>query len=377
MRTNPFLNLSVLLAIAPLAAAGTVTTLDGKSYDGSISFADASLIVTPKNAPEQRVDLPNVLHASFLVADRQLQRGVLLTTGEAIAASAITRFDDDGVRLVRPGGVAVDLAAADVAAVFFRPVTSDMLKHIPAGHSGAILDNGDFYEGDPAGFDGNRIKISSVLFGIQPFDVSRQARAVILQDAATPDAAEIVHLMDGSVLLGKSISIADGRLSIDDARLGSVDVASTNVVDITVGSSAFDALGQVAPTQVQGPLVDYSIDGTTTAAPMALFGISVSQGIGQRPGVSLNWDVAGKYKSVIAKAGVPLAVVPMQRVQFVVLADGKEVFRSEPRTSVDDPTPIGVNLTDVKTLTLRVDAPDPIAPGAVGLWGNPILVKRK
>lgn len=199
----------------------------------------------------------------------------------------------------------------------------------------------------------------------------------MLQDAATPDAAQIVRLMDGSILLGKSISVADGRLSIDDTRLGAIDVATPNVVDIAVGNSLFDALGQVAPTRVEGPLMDYSIDGTTTVAPMALLGVNVGRGIGQRPGVSLSWDVAGKYKSVIAKAGVPLGVVPMHRLQFVVLADGKEVFRSKPQTSVDDPTPIGVNLTDVKTLTLRVDAPDPLAPGAVGLWGDPVLVKDK
>jgi hypothetical protein len=74
---------------------------------------------------------------------------------------------------------------------------------------------------------------------------------------------------------------------------------------------------------------------------------------------------------------VPLQLVPMQRLQFVVLTDGKEVFRSPPRSSVDDPTAIGVNLIGVKTLTFRVEGPDPLAPGAAGLWADPILVRGK
>jgi hypothetical protein len=372
------LTLLSLLAFASLARAGSVTTLDGKSFQGTISFEQqGALLVTPRNAPQERVELANVLHASLLADNRPLLRGVLLTSGEAIAADAITRLDTDGARLVRPGGVALAIAANDLAAVFFRPVSADILKHIPAGHVGAILDNGDFFEGDPAGFDGNHLKISSVLFGIQTFDVSRQVRAVVLQDASAPDAQKIVRLMDGSVLLGKAISIADGQLTIDDARLGAIAVASQNVMDIAIGSAAFDALSRMAPSKVDGPPTDYSSDNTTTGAPMTLLGVTAAQGIGQRPGVALTWNVDGKYKSVIAKAGVPLGLVPLQRVQFIVLADGKEVFRSPPRSSVDDPTPIGVNLTDVRTLTLRVDGPDRLAPGAAGLWADPILVRGK
>jgi hypothetical protein len=362
----------------PLAHAGSLTTLEGKSFDGTITFdSDNALLISPKNAPRQRVDIANLLHATFTDQPPALTRGVLLTSGEAIAADAITRLDDDGARIVRPGGVAVTIAQTDLAAVFFRPVTPDMLKRIPPGHTGAILDNGDFFDGDPAGFDGNRLKISSVLFGIQTFDVTRQARAVILQDATTPDADKIIRLMDGSILLAKTISIADNRLAIDDARLGSVTVSSQNLVDITTGGNAFDALTQLTPSNVDGPPAAFATDNNTTGAPLTLLGIKAAHGIGQRPGVSLTWDVAGKYKSMIAEAGVPLGLVPMQRIQFVVLTDGKEVFRSPPKSSIDYPTAIGVNLTDVKTLTFRVEGADPLAPGAAGLWADPILVRGK
>jgi hypothetical protein len=366
------------LVFAPSVRAGSLTTLDGKSYQGSLKFDSAgALEITPKSAAAVQVELANVLHATFASDERPLLRGVLLTSGEAIAADAITKFDADGVRLVRPGGIAVPIAAADLAIVFFRPVTGEALKRIPPGHAGAVLDNGDFFEGDPAGFNGSQLTISSVLFGNQTFDVNSKLRAVILQDAVAPDADLIVHLLDGSVLLAKSISISDGRLTIDDAKLGSIIVESQNVLSIGRGSSAFDILSTMTPTKVDGSPVGYAADATTAGVPMMLFGTVPAHGIGQRPGVSLSWDVTGKYKSVIAKAGVPLAIVPTQRLQFVVLTDGKEVFRSPPRTSIDDPAAVGVNLTGVKTLTFRVEGADALAPGAVGLWADPILIRSK
>jgi hypothetical protein len=367
-----------LLAFAAFALAGTLTTLDGQSYDGPISFeANNTLLVSPRNGAQKPVALSNVLHATLVPESRPLWRGVVLTTGEAIAANSITRLDSDDVRLVRPGGIAVELAATDVASVIFRPITPVMQRHIPIGHAGAVLDNGDFFEGDPAGFEANQVKISSVLFGIQSFDVGKQARAVVLQDAASPDANEVVRLVDGSVLLGKSASISQGRLTIDDARLGSITVEARTVAQISMGGDTLDTLTRLAPSKVDGTPIGYAIDATTAGVAIALLGTAPAHGIGQRPGVSLTWDVGGKYKSVIAKAGVPLEILPLQRLQFVVLADAKEVFRSPPISSVDDPVTIAVSLADVQTLTFRVEGPDAMAPGATGLWADPILVRGK
>jgi len=364
-------------ALASFTRAGTLTTLDGKRYQGSITLdRDAGLIVTPKAGRSEFVELSDVLRADFIADNRRLFRGVVLTSGETIAADVITRLDGSGVRIVRAGGIALVIPATDLAAVFFRPVSADALRHIPAGHAGAVLDNGDFFEGDPAGLDGNQVKISSVLFGIQSFDVSRQARAVIVQDAVIAAANEIVYLVDGSILLGKTASVSDGRLTIDDARLGSTTIEAATIAHMSMGGDAFDTLSHLAPSKVDGG-PGYAIDATTAGVPMMLLGAVATHGIGQRPGVSLTWDLDGKYKSVIAKAGVPLGLVPMQRLQFVVLADGKEIFRSAPLSSVDDPALLALSMIEVKTLTLRVDASDPFAPGAAGLWADPILVRNK
>jgi hypothetical protein len=367
---------ALAIALSTLAHGGTLTTLDGQTFEGSISFApDDALIVAIHNGASQRVELSNTLRATLVPENRPLLRGILLTSGEAIAANAITRLDSTGVRIVRPAGIAVVVSASDLAAVFFRPVSAEMFKRIPPGHAGAILDNGDFFEGDPVDFNGNQVKISSVLFGIQSFDVTRQARAIVLQDAAAPDADEMVRLVDGSVLLGKSASVSEGRLTIDDARLGTLTVEARTVAQISLGGDAFDRLTGLAPSKVEGDPIGYATDSTTAGVPMTMLGVTPIHGIGQRPGIRLTWNIGGKYESLIARAGVPLALVPIQRLQFVVLADGKEVFRSPPRSSIDDPASVAVSLKDVKTLTLRVEGAEVLAPGAAGLWADPILVR--
>jgi hypothetical protein len=355
-----------------------LTTIDGKTYDGSITLENGGeLLVTPKSGEKKFVDLADALRVDFIAENRRLFRGIVLTTGEVIAADSITRLDGGGVRIVRSGGIVLDIPASDLAAVFFRPVSPDVLRHIPSGHPGAVLDNGDFFGGDPAGLDANQVKISSILFGIQSFDVSRQVRAVILQDVAIPDANEIVHLVDGSVLLGKSASISEGRLTIDDARLGPVTVEARTVAHISLGGDAFDSLARFVPSKAEGGPSGYAIDATTVGASMTLVGISAAHGIGQSAGVWLSWNLAGNYKSFIAKAGVPSGLVPMQELRFIVLADGNEIFRSAPLSSVDDPASVALSVKGVKVLTLRVEAPDPLAPGTAGLWADPILVRAK
>ncbi len=368
--------MAMMLAAAAPACAGTLTTLEGKTYQGFISFASSnSLQITISNGGHALVPISNVLSAVLVPERRPLWRGVILPTGEQIAANTITRVDGNGVRIVRPGGIPMVFPSNAVAAVVFRPLSAELWNHIPPNHAGAVLDNGDFYEGDPAGFYGNQLKISSVLFGFKSFDVSRDAKAAVLQASATPDANEIVRLVDGSILLGRSATATEGRLTVDDPVLGSITVEARLVAQISMGGDRLDQLSKLVPDQVDGPSAGYATDATTAGIPMALLGSDPSHGLDQRPDAVLSWNLAGKYKSIIARAGVPLGIVPLEHVQFVVLVDGGERFRSAPRSSVDDPADIAVDLSGAKRLTLRVDATDPHGPGAEGLWADPILVR--
>ena len=66
----------VLAASAGLVPAGVVTTLDGRSIAGTIQLqAGGHFLVTPTNAPPERVALSNVLHADFTATTNTTRPG--------------------------------------------------------------------------------------------------------------------------------------------------------------------------------------------------------------------------------------------------------------------------------------------------------------
>ena len=62
-------------------------------------------------------------------------------------------------------------------------------------------------------------------------------------------------------------------------------------------------------------------------------------------------------------------------VRFVVTADGKELYRSKPMTSLDAPIGASIKLADVKSLTLKVESTAGEAFTTPGTWGDASLVK--
>jgi hypothetical protein len=68
-------------------------------------------------------------------------------------------------------------------------------------------------------------------------------------------------------------------------------------------------------------------------------------------------------------------VLPTTPVRFVVVADGKELFRTPPRTSLSDPLAASLNVAGVKSLTLRVESTSPDPLPTPGVWVDPSLIK--
>ena len=71
----------------------------------------------------------------------------------------------------------------------------------------------------------------------------------------------------------------------------------------------------------------------------------------------------------------PRGVLPTAPVRFIVLSEGKELYKSPPRTSQDEPLAASVSVSGAKSLTLKVEStlsPPLLTPG---LWGDVALVK--
>jgi hypothetical protein len=72
---------------------------------------------------------------------------------------------------------------------------------------------------------------------------------------------------------------------------------------------------------------------------------------------------------------VPAGVLPTVPVRFVVLADGKELFRSPPRTSLDSPVGVAATVNGAETLILRVESTAPGPFPVPGTWIDAALIK--
>jgi hypothetical protein len=362
---------SLCSSMANKSFAGSVTTLDGKRIEGEVAIDSPSVLrVTPKSGSPTRVELSNLLEAEMDVPEEPaMTRGVVLTDGTALAAATFRRADAETVKLVPTMmNAEVSIKAVRVAFIVFGSTSSELLSKVPRASTGVLLDSGDFVEGEFVGLENGKVKISSVLFGIQAFDAGRPARAVVLRDAKPAAGAWVARLSDGSVLPADAIVLDRDKTLIEKTPFGSINVPFEQIAQISGGGDrivSLTALKPVVPPREPSPVpAALSLIGATRSGTRAIY---------QPASTTLDYNLAAGYESFIAEVGVPAGLVPTQIARITILGDGKELFRSDgPRTSVDDALPVALNVRGVITLRLKIESTSPAAPVA---WLDPILVK--
>lgn len=361
---------------AVTCSAGTVRTLDGKSYDGPASInASGKILIDPANAAPAQVALDDVLDTMLGAAKAPapaLDKGVVFIDGSALAVERFDAIDDTTVKYTR-GGKQATTDLSQVARLIFQKVPEAQWAKVPAGHAGAVLANGDFFEGDFKGLGAGLIRVNSVLFGPSEFVPGRQAAAVVLADVRPGESQWIVGLNDGSLFLAKSIRAEGDRLKIDAPPAESTAVPVASVASIKVGAARIRPLDTKSAQSAGGAAI--LEDATTAGVPMALTGTTVLRGIGMPAGASATFDLPPGCRAFVCRAGVPAGVVPAAKVRFVVLLDGREAFRSAERTSTDDALEISLPTRGIRRLTLKVESADEADTGASGLWGDASLLK--
>jgi hypothetical protein len=374
--------LVILLAVilASAASAGTVRTLDGKVLKGIITIDPQGFLrVDGSAAGASRVDPDDIFSAQFLdkPIDSEMHCGVTLTDGSAVGASAIEKADETGVVLLR-GGKVMNLPIDHVARIVFRPVPKRLWDKIPAGKIGALLDNGDFLEGDFKALADGKVTMVSVLFGISDFEIASQILAVNLAEIKPASSNWTIRLTDGTIALAEALKFDSGTLQIQDSQHRPLLATRGQILDIRSGNSRFVALAAIHPDRIE-PVDEsgFTVDRMPSDLPLRLRDLTPAHCICMAAGGSASWKLDGSYRTFICQAGVACDLAPLVKVRFVVLTDGREVYRSPEKTSVDDPAFITVALSGVHELTLRVQSDVTSDLGAFGLWGDPSMLKKK
>ena len=301
-----------------------------------------------------------------------LREGVMLRSGTLLAGAQVDSADNGTLRFSRAGQRGETLSLVNVARIIFKELSPETIAKIPPNRSGVLLKEGDFVEGDFKLLQYGRLTLSSLIFGLQRFDVREKAVALVLNDLETARAQMVIRTHDGSVYMAKSLTPADkDRLIVQDPVAGEFSINVGDVAQLGAGAGRFSSLADMKPQAAWG----LSLDSTGTPLPMNLGGVPCERGLTLAAGASATWNLAGAYRTLTFKCGVPRGVLPTAPVRFIVLADGKELYKSPPRTSQDEPLAASVSVSDAKSLTLKVESTLSPALPTPGLWGDVALVK--
>jgi NPCBM/NEW2 domain len=365
----------LFLAFGSSAHAGSLRTLDGKSYDGEIRLERPGyFLVVPKVGSLVRVEPANVIDAVLTSTKAPvLSHGVVLTDGTALSGT-VDAITDDSVHLTC-GGKPITVSMTNVARVLFAASSADQMAKVPADTSGLLLVNGDFYAGEFRGYERGSVKVESVLFGIATFPVGSKAIALILRDAAPAKGDLVVRLLDGSVLTGDRFEVDGTSLKMTAGLLGPITIDGKNLAEIHIGGDRMQSLADLQPQKVDGgePQRVLAINATTVGLAPKLRGVDSDRAIGQSAGSSITYALEGKYKLFFSAVGVPMNAVPFTRAKFSVIVDGKPAITGTDQSSLDDALNISVKVTGAQSLTLKVESDSPVT--VPGLWCNPVLLK--
>lgn len=153
-------------------------------------------------------DLPAVVGAAF-------PAGVVLASGLIVDApiKSATRS------AVQIGGLFAkrSVPLARVTHIFVQPLTREFVLALPKGRTGVLLKNRDFIDGEFAGIESSRVRITSVLFGNRTFDHAKEVAAVVLRSRPPAAWKFSLRARDGTALYGAAPSISEGGMSLRGA----------------------------------------------------------------------------------------------------------------------------------------------------------------
>ncbi len=352
---------------------------DGRGWD-QVGSADvnmppqvlAGMAVSSANpAMICAVGFDNILLSSgdgkLIEAGNATARGVVLRNGSLVTGS-VHQISTAAAKLSR--GREYIISLADISRIHMSALTPQQLGSIRPGRKGALLNTGELLQGEIRGIENGRLVVNSILLGLQKIETWK-VPCILLGDPAPAGRFEI-RLADGSMLLTDDLKIDQDRLTIACPPLEPITAHLRDVVEIHAGPSRRRSLADLQPAASSET---WCVDGSLTGEPVALAGASPDRSIAIAAGTELSYALNGEYRMLSFSIGVPDGVLPTSSIRMRVLGDGKELWSSGPKTSMDSPSAATLHVAGIKMLLLRVEPGDPREMPSCALVGDPSLVK--
>ena len=136
------------------------------------------------------------------------------------------------------------------------------------------------------------------------------------------------------------------------------------------------SLSQLEPVRSNARWRGIEADEELNEAPFLLAGSRYEKGLGASPNSEIEYDLKGLYGEFSVLVGVDFSTRSTNGLEFVILGDDKELWRSGMLRSSDEPKAATVAIPGVQKLVLRANGQGGRGNRSQGDWVNPRLTRR-
>jgi hypothetical protein len=391
---------ALLTATSIAAEPDKLTLLDGTRTQGTITAIDAAgrISATGIDKPIDLMALRQIARpaqsakASPTALEVHLASGgVMLVDSAAVSPEAVTVAWKYAPKLAIPSEAVRAVRFASEKAASGRPADTPQGRAVFAEALAKPLRDKDHLL---AIAEGKVQQLSGLLQEWKDkelvFEWENQPRAIALdrvygivfaQLTETQDSTGqcVVALRDGSSVSGKLAGLADGKLSLQLTARLSITLPWDDVTAVTVKSDRLVFLSDNKPTEVrQRPIVtlprSWQADKNVLGGPLRIAGRSFDKGIGVHSRCELVFAQPGSFEVLAAAIGLDDSAGKRGDCEFVVLGDGKELFRGRKKGG-EEPQEIRVSTAGAKQITLLVEPGADLDLADHADWGDVRLLR--
>jgi len=379
--------LTICLALAALPASGTaeqdparITTIDGESFTGRLVRVAAGQAEFVTEGRVRKIPVRDLWEVRFAdQGDPMETRGgkLLALTGKRGVLSAETIAVREGkvhVETKLLGRAVIDLSA--VAAIYLPAAGQRPLECRKSMQEMALpVDKRDYLIA--LGPKKNWVPVPGVLKAIGPEKITFQfgskdrtinrkqvqsIRLAVVDSTGKPPTGRLVG-RDGSAVPFEKLKVEGESIALEGGGLLAKAAKLSAVAQIRFGSARCDYLSALKPAKVvQSGLFDvtfpYRADRSTAGGGIRLRGQVFARGLGMHSRCDLIYDLAGKYKTFAALAGIDDAGGRRGNAVLKIFGDGKELLKPLKLKGGAKPVPLRLSVAGVKRLRLVVDFGD-------------------
>jgi hypothetical protein len=136
------------------------------------------------------------------------------------------------------------------------------------------------------------------------------------------------------------------------------------------------SLTDLEPLRANGAWRGFEIEELLPGGPLSLGGKHYDCGLSSFAGSEIEFDLKGLYGNFTARVGLDAASSTNATAEFIVVADGQELWRSGPMKESDEPRVVDLGISGVQKLILRTEGSGGRRQHAQADWIEPKVSRQ-